>query len=64
MYATGGFFYISACSTLIGLIIHYVLNLSAINQKDLFLTEFMSEKLMSINTKDDPSIMITIARTY
>ena len=60
----GGFFYISILSTILGVIIHYVVNLSAIAQKDLFIVEYMGEKMSAINMQEDPDIIITIARTY
>ena len=63
-YGTGGFFYIAGLSTLIGVFLHYILNLSEIAGKDLFVMEFMANKMKTINMKEDPETIITISHTY
>jgi len=52
-YSLGGFFYIWLLLTLVGVFIHWVLNLTAKSQKDLFIAQYMSSEMHNINMKEN-----------
>lgn len=50
--------------TLVGVSLHWVLNLTAKSKKDLFIAQYMESEMRTINMKEDTEKILMIANMY
>jgi hypothetical protein len=63
-YTLGGFFYIWLLLTLIGVAVHWVLNLTAKSQKDLFIAQYMCSEMHNLNMRENVEKILMISNMY